>query len=202
MIFYSVCIIPRHSCASRKVDSHSKCNSLLNTSGMGTKSKTFPRRWIDNVLKLLNFFLVYFFRLGLSWHEPPDASVDVLDPALLPRLVRMTEIGLYPQCIPKLVMSGKLSAIIKGDGLSHRLWHRGQLLRQDALNAIRLLVGVPMQEVIRDVRSCMTSRYACYQKPSSGLLPNDRFVPDSERIPVSGQYPLGAGSERPDWRPR
>ncbi len=43
-------------------------------------------------------------------------------------------------------MSGKLSTVVKGDGLSHRLWHGYESFRQDALNSIGLLVRVPVQE--------------------------------------------------------
>src|SRR6266851_2775845 len=71
--------------------------------------------------------------VGLAGQATSQATDGVLDAALLPRGVGVTEEGLNAQGLAQAVVVGELGAVIEGDGLSKFLGERGE----QGLNVLR-----------------------------------------------------------------
>ena len=65
--------------------------------------------------------LVEACQVGLSGQEAAHAADGVLDAALLPRRVRVAEVGADAQGV-EVVMASELGAVVEGDGLPEWRW--------------------------------------------------------------------------------
>ena len=61
-------------------------------------------------------FVRHVSQVSLSWQHTAQATYRILNSSLLPRRVRITEEGVYPQLV-QLVMARELGAVVEGDCL-------------------------------------------------------------------------------------
>ena len=88
--------------------------------GWGAEVKAFPGCVVVGSDKVAESAVGQCRKVGFAGHEAPHPADGILDAALLPGSVGVTEEGLDGEAMQRQVI-GELGAVVEGDGLTQRI---------------------------------------------------------------------------------
>jgi hypothetical protein len=108
----------------------------------GPEVKAFARSVIVSGDQRQKTSVLQGCKVGLARQESTHPSDGILDAALLPGRIGITEEGLDRQ-VMQSTMACELGAIVEGDGLTQRLRHDTKQSDEVTSDAVRRLAGQP-----------------------------------------------------------